>query len=231
MAKRSKELFELLGSRSGADARRPAGERPTGAQPEEASRERRSKAAVAERQGRDRNETTDEPVDGVPDGDDDGVLVADAPMGQRRVEVSLNLLLFFITAFVLTNIMSYMVGSMGRTRAPQDYGPLAVPLDQYWTIQVTRPLPESEWQFAWDIQEVLEREGYRNAQVSRLRMDGVESYRTIVGRGGSRASLEPLKRRLDVTLNKLIGLGTITADPRIETALVRQQEERSGRTE
>ncbi len=230
MAKRSKELFELLGSRSGTDAARSTGT-PKRDDPNETAGARADSEPRKRSAGRTKARREPEPAARAEDEDADGVLVADAPMGQRRVEVSLNLLLFFIVAFVLTNIMSYMVGSMGRSGAPENYGPLAVPVDQYWTIQVTRPLPESEWQFAWDIQEILEREGYRSAQVSRLRMDGVESYRTIVGRGRSRASLEPLKRRLDVTLNKLIGLGTITADPRIETALVRQQEQRPGRTE
>ena len=51
------------------------------------------------------------------------------------------------------------------------------------------------------------------------------------GRGQSRTSLEPLKRQLDATLRKLVDVGTIAADPRLETALVRQQEQRSRATE
>jgi len=155
MAKRTKELFELLNRDRGAaaaSARRP---QPAGssieAEPERSQSETGDTLEPRQAGGSRRS-----------------------GFGGRKVPVSLNVLLLFIGAFVLTNVCSYIVGKglSGRTEVP-----LTTEMRLSFVVSVAPKIAARHNFAAWALCDRLRDAGFEQADVLRIRK---EEYLLIV---------------------------------------------------
>lgn len=149
MAKRSKELFELL-----KDEQEEAGE-------ELEKETTQTQTAPVRAAPPDRRGHPDEPLE--PEDPATGEARAKkGGFGGRKILVSFNVLLFTIGSLVVVCISSFMVGKQMGAR---EEIPLSVKRDLYWAVQFTRFMDEKDMWTAWKLKNLLVEEGYTEATV------------------------------------------------------------------
>ena len=160
MAKRSRELFELLHNRPKTDRRtertteRKAASRPT-VQPVSPAPDREATRSTLWSRATRKLKS----VNGR-------IRAGRGGPGGRRIDVSLNVLLFLIGSMVVVSVGSYLVG---RTMGDRKEVSLATEVQQFWAAQVTPPFP-SELSFeAWRLRDQLIDAGFENAEVVGLK--------------------------------------------------------------
>lgn len=146
-------------------------------------------------------------------------------LGKRRVSLSLNFVLFFVVAFLLTNVMSYLVGSMGRGDANREAA-LSVKLNKLWAVQVTPLLDvDRERSFAWELRDLLIGEGFSGAEVHWTKLNNRSYLRTIASKHTDKRRCAEDARRLDAAVSRLIRSGKLNADNHpIEISVIPIQE-------
>jgi hypothetical protein len=207
MAKRSQELFELLKpgqARTGKPAT-PAGRAEKGSNrsaPKESTKHQSSlieKAINSVKSVRDGMETK---YGGI---------------GGRKVQVSLNILLMFIGAFVVTNVCSYMVG---RGVGPRHEVPLVTKIQQFHAVQVTPPFAADFAFEAWRLRDQLMQAGFQGVEV--LGRDNGARLQVIAGKF-ERSEKESCRERADLvqrTVDRLRATGKIVENIPIEIGII-----------
>jgi len=88
-----------------------------------------------------------------------------------------NLLLFFIGSFVVTNVLSYVVG---RHAGNKKEIPLVTEIRHYVAVQVTAPF-DSQYSFdGWKLHDQLVEAGFGDVEV--LGLDGGRNLQVIAGK-------------------------------------------------
>jgi len=207
MAKRSKELFELLkpGQASAGKVARPAGRiRPQG-------------GASSSSEGSGRQLSLIEKAMNSVKSVRSGLRQKGGGIGGRKVHVSLNILLMFIGAFVVTNVCSYMVG---RRVGPRHEVPLVTEIRQFQAVQVTPPF-RADFAFeAWRLRDQLIEAGFQDVEV--LGRDNGARLQVIAGKF-DRSEKESCRERAELvqrTVDRLRATGKIVENLPIEIGII-----------
>jgi hypothetical protein len=210
MAKRSKELFELL-KPGQASARRSADPAPQ-------TERRGPKSTPGEPGARpgfgssliERALNSVKSVSG-------GVSTERGGIGGRKVNVSLNILLMFIGAFVVTNVCSYMVG---RRAGPRHEVPLVTEIRQFQAVQVTPPFPADFAFEAWQLSDLLIEAGLDGVEV--LGRDNGARLQVIAGKF-DRTEKKPCRERAELvqrTVDRLGAAGKVVKNIPIDVGII-----------
>ncbi len=153
MAKRSKELFELLKDEleeTGEEPGKKTTQETTQEATQEATQEETATATVRAAPARK----------GHPGPRGPKARADKSGFGGRKIPVSFNVLLFILGSFVVVGVCSFMVGKQMGAR---EEVPLSVKRDLYWAVQVTRFMDEKDMWTAWKLKNLLVEEGYTEA--------------------------------------------------------------------
>lgn len=184
MGKRTKELFEILNRDRGAAPASPPRSRqaepspevePERSSPESAATHEPQMAPRRDRAGRRRG------------------------FGGRKVAVSLNVLLLFIGAFVVTNVCSYIVG---KGMSDQTEVPLATEMRLFFAVKVTPPVATEHSFAVWELRDRLHDAGFSQTEV--LGLDNGNYLQVVAGRFARdrRADCEKLEGRVRAHLSR-----------------------------
>jgi len=207
MAKRSQELFELLKPGQGRTGKpaTPAGRA-----------EKRSSGSAPNERSSVRSSLIEKAMNSVKSVKD-GLGTKRGGIGGRKVKVSLNILLMFIGAFVVTNVCSYIVG---RGVGPRHEVPLVTEIRQFQAVQVTPPFAADFAFEAWRLRDQLMEAGFQGVEV--LGRDNGTRLQVIAGKF-DRSEKESCRERADLvqrTVDRLRATGRIVENIPIEIGII-----------